>query len=76
MIRMNDLGRLPQGQREAELAAMQAVLASGQWILGERLAAFERSWAHACGGGQCVGVANGQDALEIALRGLGIGLGD
>ncbi len=45
-------------------------------MLGPRVAAFEAAFAAYCGVGECVGVANGTDALEIALRALGCGPGD
>jgi len=57
-------------------AAVQRVLDSGSYILGEEVAAFERDWAKACGAAHAVGVANGLDALTLALRALGVGPGD
>ena len=61
----------------AELeAAVQAVLASGRYILGDQVAAFERTLADRCGGRFAVGVNSGTDALELALRACGIGPGD
>ncbi len=62
---------------EAELlAAMQCVLRSGNFILGEELAAFEEEFAGYCGARHCVGVGNGLDALHLILRAHGIGAGD
>ena len=52
------------------------MLASGWYILGRECAAFESEFAAYCGVAHCVSVANGTDALELALRGLGIGPGD
>ena len=52
------------------------VLRSGWYILGSEVAAFEESFAAVCGVSHCVGVGNGTDALELALRALGIGPGD
>jgi aminotransferase EvaB len=45
-------------------------------VLGPRVAAFEAAFAAYCGVSECVGVGNGSDALEIALRALGCGAGD
>jgi dTDP-4-amino-4,6-dideoxygalactose transaminase len=60
-----------------EVAARQAeVLRSGQYILGSEVEAFEAEFADFLGARHCVGVANGTDALTIALRALGIGHGD
>ncbi len=52
------------------------VLASGFYILGPEVEAFENDYALYQGGGYTIGMANGTEALEIALRGLGIKAGD
>ena len=52
------------------------VARSGRYILGPEVAAFEAELAAYLGVRHCVGVANGTDALEIALRSLGVGPGD
>ncbi len=57
-------------------AAIQRVLDSGWYILGQEVKAFEAEFAAFCGLAQAVGVANGTDALVVALRALGIGPGD
>jgi dTDP-4-amino-4,6-dideoxygalactose transaminase len=57
-------------------AAIAAVMASGWFILGKETAAFEQEFARFLGAGHAVGVANGTDAVEIALRACGIGPGD
>ncbi|MSX01622.1 MAG: aminotransferase class I/II-fold pyridoxal phosphate-dependent enzyme, partial [Actinobacteria bacterium] len=49
---------------------------AGQFILGPNVAAFEDEFASAVGARHAVGVANGTDALTIALRALGVGPGD
>jgi dTDP-3-amino-3,4,6-trideoxy-alpha-D-glucose transaminase len=60
-----------------EIAARQeAVLRSGRYILGPEVEGFEAEFAAAVGARHCVGVANGTDALTIALRALGVGAGD
>ena len=64
------------GDHTAELDAVRRVLDSGWLILGNELRAFERAWASRCRVGNAVGVGNGMDAIEIGLRGLGIGHGD
>lgn len=56
-------------------AAYHRVMASGQYILGPEVEAFEREWAEYCGTKYCVGVGNGLQALELILRGYGIGPG-
>ncbi|MBI2511134.1 MAG: DegT/DnrJ/EryC1/StrS family aminotransferase [Opitutae bacterium] len=57
-------------------AAVARVLASGTYIHGRELAAFESEFAAFLGARGCAGVANGTDAIELALRALGIGAGD
>jgi dTDP-4-amino-4,6-dideoxygalactose transaminase len=61
----------------AELSsAIEAVIAGGNFILGSEVAQFEVEFAQACGVEHAVGVANGTDAIELALRALGVGPGD
>jgi len=57
-------------------AAIDRVLASGHYILGPEVEAFEREFADYHGNGLVIGVANGTEALELALRGVGVGAGD
>src|SRR3954453_14240921 len=52
------------------------VTASGRYILGPEVESFEREFAAYCGARHCIGVANGTDAITIALRALGVGPGD
>ena len=54
----------------------QEVLAQTAFVGGPQVAAFERDYAAFTGAEHCVGVANGTDAIEIALRALGVGPGD
>ncbi|MEU5878052.1 DegT/DnrJ/EryC1/StrS family aminotransferase [Spirillospora sp. NPDC047279] len=51
------------------------VLAATSFINGEEVAAFEREYAHFTDVGHCVGVGNGTDAIELALRALDVGAG-
>ena len=57
-------------------AAVARVLDSGWYILGPEVEAFEAEWAAYCEAAHAVGVANGLDALTLALRALDIGPGD
>jgi len=69
--------RAQYAARKAEIdAAISRVLASGRYILGEEVAAFEREFADYCGAAFGVGVNSGTDALIVALRAFGIGEGD
>jgi dTDP-4-amino-4,6-dideoxygalactose transaminase len=76
MILMNDFKAEPAEMRDAMLAAVSRVLESGWYVLGNEVIGFERKWAVACGVDYAVGVGNGMDAIEIALRSLDIGVGD
>jgi dTDP-4-amino-4,6-dideoxygalactose transaminase len=61
---------------EEVAAGWQEVLARTAFIGGPQVAAFEREYAEFAGVAHCVSVGNGTDAIEIALRALGIGRGD
>jgi dTDP-4-amino-4,6-dideoxygalactose transaminase len=56
--------------------AISSVINKGSFILGENVAKFEEEMAAYCGTKYAVGVANGTDALELAIKALGIGPGD
>lgn len=76
MILMNDFKSEPDEIREAMLLATKRVLDSGWYVLGREVEEFEAEWATLCGVTHGVGVGNGMDAIEIALRALNIGPGD
>jgi dTDP-3-amino-3,4,6-trideoxy-alpha-D-glucose transaminase len=75
-VAANDLGRQWEDIAGDALAAVDRVGRSGWLILGEEVAAFESALAAWWGVRHVVGVASGLDALEIALRGAGVGPGD
>ncbi len=56
--------------------AVSRVLNSGWYVLGPEVEAFEAEFSDYCGTAYCVGVANGLDALTLALRALEVGPGD
>jgi dTDP-4-amino-4,6-dideoxygalactose transaminase len=62
--------------RERLRAAVEAVLDGGAFILGPEVEAFERELAAYLGCAHAAGVANGTEAITIALRALGVGPGD
>src|SRR5919201_2007131 len=53
-----------------------AVIETGRYILGPEVEAFEREFATYLGAKHAIGVANGTEAITIALRALGVGPGD
>jgi dTDP-4-amino-4,6-dideoxygalactose transaminase len=57
-------------------AAIESVITRSAFIGGSFVKQFEEAFARYCGAGYCVGLANGTDALYVALRTLGIGPGD
>lgn len=68
---------LQHAQVAAEIEAGFAdVLSAGDYIGGKSVAAFEQEYAEYVGAGECVGVANGTDAVELALRAVGVEPGD
>jgi dTDP-4-amino-4,6-dideoxygalactose transaminase len=75
-IPLVDLGwQRDQVAAEVE-AGLAEVFATTAFVGGPDVAAFEREFAAFSGREHCVGVANGTDALELALRAAGIGTGD
>ena len=57
-------------------AAIDAVLADGQYILGPQVGALEKELAAFCGAAHCVTCANGTDALTLVLMAEAVGPGD
>ena len=55
---------------------LERVLASGSYILGEEVLAFEKMIKRYTGAKHAIGVGNGTDALILCLKTLGIGQGD
>lgn len=76
MIPFLDLGASYRELKPQIDAAVTRVLDSGWYILGPEVEAFEAEWAAYCEARHAVGLANGLDALILALRALDIGPGD
>jgi dTDP-4-amino-4,6-dideoxygalactose transaminase len=69
--------RVQYGQIEAELKpVLENIMANGAFIGGPEVSAFESEFAAFCGGGHCVGLNSGTDALRFALIAAGVGPGD
>ena len=56
--------------------AVARILASGWYILGPEVEAFESEYAAYCETSHCIGLGNGLDALHLALRAMDVGPGD
>lgn len=67
----------PHVELRAEIdAAISRIVESGWYILGPEVDAFEAEYAAYCESRHCVGLANGLDALHLALRAMDVGPGD
>ncbi len=71
-----DLKAAQHELRDEILDAVGRVVDSGWYVLGEEVESFEKAFADYCSVGHCVGVANGLDALHLALLALNVGPGD
>jgi dTDP-4-amino-4,6-dideoxygalactose transaminase len=76
MIEFNNLKPLHDSLAAEISSAIQRVLDRAWYILGPEVEAFETAFARYHGVAHAVGVANGTDAIELALRAAGIGVGD
>src|SRR5204863_1844849 len=70
------LSLVPDDDRHDVRAAIERVVASGWYVLGPEVEAFESEFARSMGAAHAVGVGNGTDAIALILRALGIGAGD
>ena len=75
MIEYENLGRSNAPFMDGYRDAFDKVLRSGWFINGEEVRSFEREFAAYCGTTECVGVANGLDALYLALKAFGFKAG-
>ena len=73
MIKFLDLKKVNDAHGAEISAAIQRVLDSGWYLLGEEVSNFEQEFAVYCGTKQCIGVANGLDALILILMGYRAG---
>jgi dTDP-4-amino-4,6-dideoxygalactose transaminase len=71
-----DLQSQYQSIKEEADAAVLAVMGRGDFILGQAVSEFEKEFARYCEADHCVGVDSGYSALELILRGYGIGPDD
>jgi dTDP-4-amino-4,6-dideoxygalactose transaminase len=75
-IALVDLAAARDEVQEEVSAGFERILGSTGFVGGPEVAAFEQAYAAFGGIRHCVGVANGTDALELALRAVGVGPGD
>ena len=74
--KINDLALHNRALASDLHAAAGRVIDSGWYALGPEVTAFEQAFAAYCGVTHAIGVANGTDALELALRAVGVQAGD
>lgn len=75
-IPLCDLRAQHESLRHGIEDALARVCARGDFILGREVGEFEKAFAATCGTAECVGVANGTDALRLALEAMGVRPGD
>ncbi|MEO7017176.1 MAG: DegT/DnrJ/EryC1/StrS family aminotransferase [Leifsonia sp.] len=75
-IPFNDLSRVPTALSADLASVIASVIESGWFVLGPHHSAFETEFAAYLGAREAVAVANGTDALELALAAVGVGPGD
>lgn len=68
MIKFLDIQKITESYKPKLSEAVNRVVNSGWYLLGEEVAAFEREYADYIGSKHCIGVANGLDALRLILR--------
>jgi dTDP-4-amino-4,6-dideoxygalactose transaminase len=76
MIYINDTRAQYETLKDDLLRVTEEVMEKSYFILGENVVAFEREFAEYCGVKYAVGVGNGTEAIHLACRALGIGVGD
>lgn len=75
-VRLVDLAAQFHSIKPEVMAAIEEVLESSQLFLGPHTRAFEAEFAAYCGARFAIGVGNGTDAIQLALRAAGVGPGD
>ncbi|MBC7402305.1 MAG: DegT/DnrJ/EryC1/StrS family aminotransferase [Microbacteriaceae bacterium] len=76
MVPSLDLGSQHRAVEAEVLEGFARVMAASSYVLGPEVAAFETEYAAFSGTAHAIGVGNGTDAIELALRAAGIGEGD
>lgn len=75
MIPQTNLRAAYEADRHEIDAAIRRVMQSGWYVLGQEVEAFEHEFAQWIGAEHCIGVANGTDAIALALKAVGCGPG-
>lgn len=75
IVPVNALDRHIKPLADELMRASATVIDSGYYVLGPNVKSFEKEFAEYCGVSDCIGVANGTEALELGLRSIGISHG-
>ena len=67
---VNDLRRHIAPLHDELTGAVERVISSGRFVLGQEVESFEAQFAAYCNVAHCVGVGNGTEAIELALKAL------
>ncbi|MEK6916165.1 MAG: DegT/DnrJ/EryC1/StrS family aminotransferase [Nanoarchaeota archaeon] len=76
MIKFVDLSKEYLSFKERIDSAIYKVISNSKFVLGEEVSCFETEFSRYCSCSQGIGVGNGMQAIELALKGLGIKQGD
>jgi len=76
MILVSDPGLQNKTIKDEITSAVNQVIDSGWYILGQEVEKFEKDFAFYCRTTRCVGLGNGTDAISLSLMALGIKAGD
>jgi aminotransferase EvaB len=76
MLQINNLSKRIEASNFLLYDAVKRVMDSGWLVMGPEVKNFEQSFGNYIGVNHCISVANGTDALELALRGVGVKIGD
>lgn len=71
-----DLREINSSLQTDFIKAFENFLLSGQYVLGDQLAQFEKNFSTYCGATNAIGVGNGLDAIVLGLKALDVGVGD
>ncbi|KQR85476.1 erythromycin biosynthesis sensory transduction protein eryC1 [Burkholderia sp. Leaf177] len=72
MLQLNDLSARIARHQVGLKAAVDRVISSGWLVMGPEVKRFEQAFAGYLGASHCLGVANGTEAIELALRAIGV----
>jgi len=76
IVRLNDFSKEVKKRKTEYNTAINSLLESGTYILGNQVSEFENEFSHYLGTSYCIGVANGLEALQISLMICGVGQED